>query len=775
MANSKDNLSKYGKAFIGFDEPSGNVTDTINGYVGTITGATKVEGWNDIGNAINFDGKGYVTFNSRVIPLGKKSIRLKFKHDTITPSSMSQILLANGTGTPTHGETLSIDKNGFLIWQNNKATTGEPRFIVTYDSNICDNKWHDVLLTWDGTTNLNGVKMYVDNMLEPLKTTTALSHETVLQAYNLEIGRYYNGTSYLDGNKFIGQLDSIEIYDRVISPIPDKYLVQHNSDYKYHDGSSWQSTTPTEENFIKYGMNNLNQIKEKQWKELSGNKSIVMWSDFEDKQFASVVLNKEDFTAQDLLGDTPQVIYYTDSDASQIVVETGVDPYSIYDYIGELPTVVAYTESTDDIIVSTTVEPFDIYDEFGESVEVLYYTDDEAVKSADLILEANWSPIDELEGDFEVVTWTDEAPDTAKRVLEMKAVPKPQFIKLVNPKRLYGYLDDVFAADISQSYRDEARYFITDENNSSWYVWDASTQSFIISDISSEEAILKNGMKFTDMNEITDKQWRTWAKPYINIGVFLKDNPRDTIISIVDNVSYEDYLPRHTNTLEKASFYLLNTTAKIDISLVGNTLKGVLSDEDLTRVQYRVLLNGAYYYPADGSFTKLAASPQNISLSIASKHIKIDDWNTLKIEFQDSFGTTDDWQTTFIGTYSGLVFKDVYGKYYSNEIGEVLKYLDFGIIVAGQTTVEHEVILKNQYGYDVKNIHLFANTSNFPTGMKIEFSESLAPFTPYPELKLNRTLQNNEEMSFFIRLQTELGVTPDANGSFDIIVRADKA
>ncbi len=128
-----------------------------------------------------------------------------------------------------------------------------------------------------------------------------------------------------------------------------------------------------------------------------------------------------------------------------------------------------------------------------------------------------------------------------------------------------------------------------------------------------------------------------------------------------------------------------------------------------------------------------------------------------------------------MGTYSGLMFKDVYGQYYSSEIGEVLQYLDFGVIIAGQTTVEHEVILKNQYGYDIKDIHLYANTANFPTGMTCEFSTSSSPFTPQPDLRLGGVLKNNEEMSFFIRLKTELGSTPDANGSFDIIVRADKA
>ena len=470
-----------------------------------------------------------------------------------------------------------------------------------------------------------------------------------------------------------------------------------------------------------------------------------------------------------------EIIISTENIYDTLNLETEVEPYSVYDYIGELPEVLVYTESTDDIIVSTTTEPFDIYDEFGDSVEVLYYTDDPEVTNADLILEANWSPLDELEGDFEVVTWTDEAPETAQRVLEMKAIPKPQFIKLVNPKRIYGALDEVLVNDLSQSYRDEARYFISGTDTSKWYVWNKVLKKFVIADASSEEAIIANGMKHTDLNNITDTEWRTWNEQFLNIGIFLKDNPRDTIVSVVENVSYEDYLPRHTSTIQDTSLYILNTTAKIDIAFNGNVLKGMLSDDDLTRVQYRVILNNRYYYPADGSFTQLGESPQNIELVIRSKDIKIDDWNTLKVEFQDSFGTTDYWSTNFMGTYTGLMFKDVYGEYFSNEIGEVLKYLDFGVIIAGQTTIEHEVFLKNQYGYDVKNVHLLANTTNFPSDMTVEFSQSNSPFTPHSDLKLSGMLANNAETSFFIRLKTKLGSTPDANGSFDIIVRADKA
>lgn len=776
MANSKDNLSKYGKAFIGFDETSGNAMDSIGGWTGILNNApTRVAGWNGKGYAMSFTGTNqYVQFNNGVLPAGEFSIKFKLFLSSAPSESKAILDTMDFSASANSGIDIRVSPSMTIIVSIAGDVVGKYAIIQsTVFAEI--GKWNDIFITYDATMTNNAVKIYINDMLTPVPSNiTAGAFDFsgfTSHKYNLVIGKRANSAL----NFFGGQLDSIEIYDKVISPIPDKYLVQHNGDYKYHDGTAWQLTTPTEANFIQYGMNNLNHITEKQWKELSGNKSVIMWSDFEDKQFTSVVLNKNSFKAQDLLGDSAQAIYYTDSDTSKIAVETGVEPYSVYDYIGELPTVAIYTETNDDIIVSTNVEPFDIYDEFGESVEVLYYTDDETVTNADLILEANWSPIDELEGDFEVVTWTEEALDTAQRVLDMKAIPQPQFVKLVNPKRVYGSLDDVFVNDISQSYRDEARYFIGGETPDKWYVWDKNDKRFVVADASSTQKIMLNGMTYKDLNSITDMQWRTWTSEYINIGMFIVDNPRDTIKTIVEEISFEDYLPRDTSTIKNTSLYILNTTAKIDISFDANVLKGILSDDDLTRVQYRVLLNNGHYYPADGSFTKLGESPQNIELAIGSKDIRIDDWNTLRVEFQDFFGTTDYWSTQFMGTYSGLMFKDIYGQYYSSEIGEVLQYLDFGVIIAGQTTIEHEVILKNQYGYDIKDIHLYANTSTFPDGMSIEFSTSLSPFMPQPDLKLSHVLQNGEEMPFFVRLKSELGATPDANGLFDIIVRADKA
>jgi len=602
--------------------------------------------------------------------------------------------------------------------------------------------------------------------IEPAWTTDEIREFKVPKT----IGRYFKLTVVNNHGSSYSSIKKLQFgfYD-----VLAKFIIQSNTDFFSFDTSTKtliHLPNNSASTLMKFG---VDKNKEIDLTTPYKNHKYITYDATNDIYNESTLLVTEGFSVYDYLVDNPIITVISESDVA--IIETETEPFSVYDYIGDFPEVIVYTEDKEDVIVSINSEPFDIYDEFGDSVEVLYYTDDLEVTNADLILEANWSPLDELEGDFEIVTWTDEEPETAQRVLEMKAIPKPQFIKLVNPKRIYGALDEVLVNDFSQSYRDEARYFISGTDTSKWYVWNKVLKKFVIADASSEEAIIANGMKHTDLNNITDTEWRTWNEQFLNIGIFLKDNPRDTIVSVVENVSYKDYLPRHTSTIQDTSLYILNTTAKIDIAFNGNVLKGMLSDDDLTRVQYRVLLNNRYFYPADGSFTQLGESPQNIELVIRSKDIKIDDWNTLKVEFQDSFGTTDYWSTNFMGTYTGLMFKDVYGEYFSNEIGEVLKYLDFGVIIAGQTTVEHEVFLKNQYGYDVKNVHLLANTTNFPSDMTVEFSQSNSPFTPHSDLKLSGVLANNAETTFFIRLKTKLGSTPDANGSFDIIVRADKA
>lgn len=767
MANSKDNLQKYGKVFIGFDEPSGNAMDSIGGWTGaTFNSPARVTGWNGIGNAIQFNGTNqYVEFNNTLMPTGAISIRLKLKPER---SSAWQVVFTdanNSNPANSYGTLLGLSPidTEFLYFRmiNNGFDNTFPFTPIPLGTNGATyGAWIDFCFTWDGQIG-SKAKIYVNNMVTPFAELVANRANNTPHSQALFIGR----SSVNNANFFKGQMDSIEIYNEVISPIPDKYLVVHNSQYKYHNGTAWQITTATEENFKQYGMSQLSQITEAQWKELSGVKSLAMWSDFVDKKWSNAVLNVEPYTPQQLLGDNSQVIYYTDSGVSDVAVVGNVEPFSVYDYIGELPEVIVHSETTDDISISTNVEPFNIYDEFEDEVEVLYYTNNTDTTGANTILDANWSPVDELGDTFDIVSWTDEAD--ASRALELNAIPKPQLLYSSSIADIANGLNDILATDLSD--QTQARFLIT-ADNATWYAWKSGN---FVPVVLTNDNIITEGMTAADIDSLTSDDLEAWTLKKFNIGVFLMDDVRKATRAKVSNIGYNTAQYSSTSKVSDIDFYILNTTATINIDLSGLTLTGQVDDADMTRVQYRVILNDEPYYPTNGDFTPLSNPPLNIDLTIRSEDVKIGDWNTLRVEFKDSFGTMDFWEADFLGKYAGIMFMDSTGQYYSTDVGQVLQYLDFGQILTGQITPSYEIKVKNEYGFDVHDATVTVNTSKFAEGLTVQLASETRDFENGRTLPLGN-LANDETKSFFIRMVSDVSTIPNANTEFDIVVLATR-
>lgn len=441
-------------------------------------------------------------------------------------------------------------------------------------------------------------------------------------------------------------------------------------------------------------------------------------------------------------------------DGTQSVNESTVSPFSVYDYISETPEVLIYTTTSEDVIVETTTNNYTIRDEISNEIEVLYYTNDAKVVNPYVSLESNWSPLDLLDGDFEVVTWTDETNTT--RNLDVDGMLNP---KLIFPIDLMNITGSINNFNILFRNSDGTERFAFTNNNSTLYVWNGVSFEIINS-----SDIATRGMS---VSEINNSDMLKWQFDKLGVVVFLNKE------SALSMISYDSIIKNKTPKVSDASLYILNTTAKIDIELDGMTIKGVISDADSTRVQYRVILNNAYYYPEMGNFTQLSPSPQSIELSLKSSDIKIDDWNTLRVEFKDYFGTVDFWEVQFIGRYSGLMFRTTDGQYYSTDIGQVLQYLGFGSIVAGQTTLQQTVVLKNQFGFDVNDSVLSINTARIPQGVFVEFS-------PHQQnswsstLAVKDVLTPEEEVMFDVRMRTNINAKPVTGGLFDIIVMAKR-
>lgn len=215
MATTEELMAEYGVAWFGFDEASGNVYDKLgSNYVGTVTGATRVQGWNGEGNAMSFDGNDYISFNNKIIPIGEKSFRFKIKGENKTKNIL--YIISSNEGSSENGDAIGITSSGNLIWISNKETDNNHRFSLESITNVCDGKWHDIMLSWDGTGDKNAVKMYVNNMKKEETSTTALTLETKSHSNNLHLGCLGSGSER--SRYFNGQIDDLQIYSKALTP-----------------------------------------------------------------------------------------------------------------------------------------------------------------------------------------------------------------------------------------------------------------------------------------------------------------------------------------------------------------------------------------------------------------------------------------------------------------------------------------------------------------------------------------------------------------------------
>lgn len=92
------------------------------------------------------------------------------------------------------------------------------------------------------------------------------------------------------------------------------------------------------------------------------------------------------------------------------------------------------------------------------------------------------------------------------------------------------------------------------------------------------------------------------------------------------------------------------------------------------------------------------------------------------------------------------------GQYYSTNIGEVLKYLEVGTIVAGNLSGMFKVTLKNTIGYEVKNIILTTAQKDLnPTEEVVELSLTDKPFTATNRIEVD-SLAHAESVPFYVRI-----------------------
>lgn len=219
-------MDKCGVAWFKMNESAGNLMDSKGSFVGVNNSTSVVSGFS--GNGRSFNGtSSYISFPSGMIPLGRKSVRFKIKLSTEGINNYSWILSSGHNGESSFNILLdfrSASKGIRFTLRDASGTTGEIYTIVT--NYFVDNQWHDYLFTWDGTTNVNGVKVYCDGIIS--STETAKKNETAIINKPLILG---NIPALGSAEYFNGQLDELEIYNDVIHPFASKILLSSGDKY----------------------------------------------------------------------------------------------------------------------------------------------------------------------------------------------------------------------------------------------------------------------------------------------------------------------------------------------------------------------------------------------------------------------------------------------------------------------------------------------------------------------------------------------------------------
>lgn len=223
---------------------------------------------------------------------------------------------------------------------------------------------------------------------------------------------------------------------------------------------------------------------------------------------------------------------------------------------------------------------------------------------------------------------------------------------------------------------------------------------------------------------------------------------------------------------------LQNTKPTVTPILNGLTLRLIIEDPEQDDIQYQIKLNDELIFPdpvTGKQYTDLVPSPAVYERIFRSYEIDVGETNTFTVSVKDQFGTEYTTTVDMQGIYSGLMFHDATGDYYSTDVGTILKDLDMGILIASQTSTPVPVWIKNTHGFQVTNLKLWKDATNLPEGVDVELCKVDTPFEPVSKIEYDPTtkLSTGDSIKFYLRLTT----TKDAvgTGSFDILVQGDPA
>ncbi|WEG18469.1 hypothetical protein PQ478_08300 [Alkalihalophilus pseudofirmus] len=205
------------------------------------------------------------------------------------------------------------------------------------------------------------------------------------------------------------------------------------------------------------------------------------------------------------------------------------------------------------------------------------------------------------------------------------------------------------------------------------------------------------------------------------------------------------------------------------------SLTGTVIDSDGDKIQYRILINNVQVFPktasSDPTYSSYFDTPKEIRYVWSSDDLILGEENKITIEIKDEMGAILKKDIEgIIGKYRGLMFKNENGEYYSTDKGDILKFLDFGIIVAGQITEPRRITLENHTGFAVDDLEIALNPP--PTGYSVNLSKLNLPFLPSSKLAYgDSVIPENDSLTFYVSVSSSTS-SSSSGGTFEIHAKA---
>lgn len=117
-----------------------------------------------------------------------------------------------------------------------------------------------------------------------------------------------------------------------------------------------------------------------------------------------------------------------------------------------------------------------------------------------------------------------------------------------------------------------------------------------------------------------------------------------------------------------------------------------------------------------------------------------------------------------------LGFRNALGLYYTDESGNILRYLEYGTLVAGSTSDAYPIWLQNNADFPVSSMKVWVDPPTVKPGITVELSLSNNPFVPTNEIPFLGTIPIGDARQFYVRFSSEVTVTE--GGTFDMKAKA---